>query len=85
MLNRHLGGGTECTLSKFAEDTKLGEEADTPDGCVSQIQWDLDRMKALQYLYWGSQYKRHGDTTVSPAMGHYQRLRACSIWSARGG
>ncbi|KAJ7417027.1 hypothetical protein BTVI_34004 [Pitangus sulphuratus] len=35
--------GIECNLSKFADDTKLGAVADTPEDCVA-IQWDLDRM-----------------------------------------
>lgn len=65
-----LDSGTECTLSKVAEDAKLGEVVDIPDGCAA-IQWDLNRMKALQHLYWGSPVQeRHGDTTVSPAKGH---------------
>ena len=44
MFINDLDEGMESTIIKFADDTKLGEVADTPEGCAA-IQQDLDRME----------------------------------------
>lgn len=44
VLSNGVSNGTECTLSKFADNTKFGGMDDTTDGCLA-IQKDLDKLK----------------------------------------
>ena len=66
-----LDAGTQCSLTKFADDRKLGREADTLDGSAA-IQRDLDRLEKwadgnltqfsegkCKVLYLGGNNRRH--------------------------
>ena len=51
---------SECTLSKFADGTKLGETANIPEGCAT-VQRDFDRLEKHidrnLMQFWKGKYK----------------------------
>lgn len=45
ILVKYIDRGTECTLRKVADDTKLSGMVDTPE-FWNAVQWDVDELRS---------------------------------------